>query len=97
MLPRHETSLARLFTKCRLFAGAKNVFFGFLRIRVKTLRTALFLLFFAQTVNTNQTIPTKATTSAHFCLAKTRHIFQKHEATKSEIPKEQKNVAGEVD
>jgi hypothetical protein len=62
MLPRFERSLARLFDKSRLFAGAKNANFEYLRIRVKTLPAGLFLRFFSQLVNTNQTIPTKATT-----------------------------------
>jgi hypothetical protein len=57
MLPRLATSLARLFTKCRLFAGAKNANFGFLRIRVKTLPTGLFLPFFQQMANEQTPFP----------------------------------------
>jgi hypothetical protein len=62
MLPRLATSLARLFDKTLLYAGAKNANFEYLRIRLKTLPAGLFLRFFSQMVNTNQTIPTKATT-----------------------------------
>jgi hypothetical protein len=61
MLPRLATSLARLFTKCRLFAGAKNANFGFLRIRVKTLPTGLFLPFFQQMANEQTLFPQKPT------------------------------------
>jgi hypothetical protein len=61
MLPRLATSLARLFKKVCLYAGAKNVFFGFLRIRPKTLPAGLFLTFLTQMANEQQPFPQKPT------------------------------------
>jgi hypothetical protein len=77
MLPRLATSLARLFKKVCLYAGAKNANFGFLRIRPKTLPAGLFLTFFPQIANEQQPFPQKPTQNPNSAWRKHR-LFSKN-------------------